>query len=63
MFFQIEERAVPLEELMDADEAFCTGTAMVVKPVSSVTYQGKRYIALSLYITLAMGLWNTLSYW
>ncbi|XP_015576601.2 branched-chain amino acid aminotransferase 2, chloroplastic [Ricinus communis] len=40
--YQIEERLVPLEELIDADEAFCTGTAMVVKPVSSITYRGKR---------------------
>ncbi|XP_055959970.1 branched-chain amino acid aminotransferase 1, mitochondrial-like isoform X2 [Mercurialis annua] len=40
--YQVEERAVPLEELVTADEAFCTGTAMVIKAVSSVTYRGKR---------------------
>lgn len=28
---------------MDADEVFCTGTAVVVAPVGSVTYQDKRY--------------------
>lgn len=40
--YQIEERAIPLEELMNADEAFCTGTAIAIKPVGSVTYQGQR---------------------
>ena len=39
----MEERAVPVEELSDADEVFLTGTAMVINPVDSVTYQGKRY--------------------
>lgn len=29
---------------MNADEAFCTGTAISIKPVGSVTYQGQRYI-------------------
>ncbi|WCJ18091.1 Branched-chain-amino-acid aminotransferase 6 [Euphorbia peplus] len=40
--YQVEERPIPVEELMDADEAFCTGTAMVVKPISSVTFRGNR---------------------
>lgn len=40
--FQVEERPVPVEELLDADEVFCTGTAVVVSPVGSVTYLGKR---------------------
>jgi len=40
--FQVEERVIPVEELMDADEVFCTGTAVVVNPVGSVTYQGIR---------------------
>ena len=40
--YQVEERVIPVEELMDADEVFCTGTAVVVNPVGSVTYQGIR---------------------
>ncbi|XP_058007326.1 branched-chain-amino-acid aminotransferase 2, chloroplastic [Hevea brasiliensis] len=40
--YQMEERSILLEELLDADEAFCTGTAMVVNPVGSVTYHEKR---------------------
>ncbi|KAM4088576.1 hypothetical protein ACJW30_07G081400 [Castanea mollissima] len=40
--FQVEERVIPVEELMDAEEVFCTGTAVVVNPVGSVTYQGIR---------------------
>ncbi|KAK3193186.1 hypothetical protein Dsin_024496 [Dipteronia sinensis] len=41
--YNVEERAVPVEELSDADEVFLTGTAMVINPVDSVTYLGKRY--------------------
>ncbi|KAL5729340.1 branched-chain-amino-acid transaminase [Ranunculus cassubicifolius] len=40
--FQVEERPLPVEELLDADEVFCTGTAVVVSPVGSITYLGKR---------------------
>ncbi|KAM3694786.1 hypothetical protein ACB098_07G080800 [Castanea mollissima] len=39
---KVEERVIPVEELMDAEEVFCTGTAVVVNPVGSVTYQGIR---------------------
>ncbi|KAL6641430.1 hypothetical protein ACP70R_019611 [Stipagrostis hirtigluma subsp. patula] len=38
----VEERLVSVDELLDADEVFCTGTAVVVSPVGSITYQGKR---------------------
>ncbi|KAK1323336.1 hypothetical protein QJS10_CPA02g00050 [Acorus calamus] len=38
----VKERPIPIEELMAADEVFCTGTAIVFAPVSSVTYLGKR---------------------
>jgi len=31
---------VTVEELMDADEVFCTGTAVMVSPVGSITYRG-----------------------
>ncbi|KAK4750058.1 hypothetical protein SAY87_027507 [Trapa incisa] len=40
--YKVEERLIPVEELLDADEVFCTGTAVVVTPVSSVTHQGRR---------------------
>ncbi|KAI4342046.1 hypothetical protein MLD38_026708 [Melastoma candidum] len=39
---QVEERPITVEEAMSADEVFCTGTAVGVSPVGSVTYQGKR---------------------
>ncbi|KAJ0049550.1 hypothetical protein Pint_17040 [Pistacia integerrima] len=42
MGYQVEERNVPLEDLLNTDEVFCTGTAMVVTPVSSITYKDTR---------------------
>ncbi|XP_059636849.1 branched-chain-amino-acid aminotransferase 2, chloroplastic [Cornus florida] len=40
--YQVEECCIPVEELMDADEVFCTGTAVGVAPVGSITYQNRR---------------------
>ncbi|KAH6836236.1 branched-chain amino acid transaminase 2 [Perilla frutescens var. hirtella] len=40
--YQVEERSIPIEELIDADEVFCTGTAVGVAPVGSITYKGNR---------------------
>ncbi|GLT46844.1 hypothetical protein SLA2020_205740 [Shorea laevis] len=40
--FQVEERLVTVDELLDADEVFCTGTAVVISPVGSITYMGRR---------------------
>jgi branched-chain amino acid aminotransferase len=40
--YQVEERSVPVDELVGADEVFCTGTAVGVAPVGSIEYQGKR---------------------
>jgi len=40
--FQVMERAVSLKEMLEADEVFCTGTAVVVNSVSSVTYKETR---------------------
>ncbi|KAI4296506.1 hypothetical protein L6164_036457 [Bauhinia variegata] len=40
--YQVMERPVPLEELLEADEVFCTGTAVVVNPAISVTYNNTR---------------------
>ena len=39
---QVAERFVSVQELLQADEVFCTGTAVVGTPVGSVTYQGQR---------------------
>uniref|UniRef100_A0A2K2BHA8 Branched-chain amino acid aminotransferase n=1 Tax=Populus trichocarpa TaxID=3694 RepID=A0A2K2BHA8_POPTR len=39
---KVEERCIPVDELINADEVFCTGTAVVVEPVGSITYQDKR---------------------
>lgn len=40
--YQVEECSIPVEDLIDADEVFCTGTAVGVAPVGSIMYQGKR---------------------
>lgn len=39
---QVEEGVIMVDELIHADEVFCTGTAVGVAPVGSITYQGKR---------------------
>ncbi|KAJ3674061.1 hypothetical protein LUZ60_006053 [Juncus effusus] len=41
--YEVKERPVSVEDLIEADEVFCTGTAVVVAPVSCIKYQGKRY--------------------
>ena len=38
---KVEETDIHLDELLEADEIFCTGTAVVVAPVGKVTYQNK----------------------
>ncbi|KAK9941732.1 hypothetical protein M0R45_007427 [Rubus argutus] len=40
--YQVEERMIPVEDLLEAEEAFCTGTAVVVNPIGAVTYRDKR---------------------
>ncbi|KAL3363288.1 hypothetical protein AABB24_012532 [Solanum stoloniferum] len=40
--YQVEERLVEADELISADEVFCTGTAVGVAPVGSITYKGQR---------------------
>ena len=37
----VEETDIHIDELLEADEVFCTGTAVVVAPVGMVTYQNK----------------------
>ncbi|XP_019420337.1 PREDICTED: putative branched-chain-amino-acid aminotransferase 7 isoform X2 [Lupinus angustifolius] len=40
--YEVMERAVSVEEMLDADEVFCTGTAVVVNSVASITFQKTR---------------------
>jgi branched-chain amino acid aminotransferase len=40
--FQVEERLIEIDELLDADEVFCTGTAVVLSPVGCIVYRGRR---------------------
>ncbi|KAL9266916.1 Branched-chain amino acid aminotransferase 2, chloroplastic-like protein [Drosera capensis] len=40
--FEVEERYVTVDELLNADGVFCMGTAVVVLPVGSITYLGER---------------------
>ncbi|CAN1185211.1 Branched-chain-amino-acid aminotransferase 2, chloroplastic [Linum perenne] len=40
--YQVEEGVVPVDKLLEADEVFCTGTAVVVAPVTSITYRDQR---------------------
>lgn len=59
--YEVHERLVSVDELMDADEVFCTGTAVVVSPVGSITYLDRKVtysngapgeVALELYSAL-----------
>jgi len=40
--YQTEEAPVAIEEALEADEVFTTGTAVVVASVGSITYKGRR---------------------
>jgi branched-chain amino acid aminotransferase len=40
--FTVSETRVSIDDLMDGDEVFCTGTAVVISAVGSVTYQGNK---------------------
>ncbi|KAL6215356.1 hypothetical protein ACLB2K_014787 [Fragaria x ananassa] len=40
--YQVEERPVLIEEMLEADEVFCTGNAVCLSPIGSITYMGKR---------------------
>lgn len=37
----VDDQLLPVELLLEADEVFCTGTAAVITPISSVTYKGQ----------------------
>uniref|UniRef100_A0A7N0ZQ41 Branched-chain-amino-acid aminotransferase n=1 Tax=Kalanchoe fedtschenkoi TaxID=63787 RepID=A0A7N0ZQ41_KALFE len=40
--YKVEERSIAIDELFDTDEVFCTGTAVGVADVGSITYKDKR---------------------
>ncbi|KAL7619289.1 branched-chain-amino-acid aminotransferase 2, chloroplastic [Lactuca sativa] len=40
--YKVEERLVTVDELMEADEVFTTGTAVSIAAVGSITYNGQR---------------------
>ena len=41
---RVEETNVSLTDLLNADEVFCVGTAVVVTPVGSVTHKTKKFL-------------------
>lgn len=59
--YKVEERLVSIDDLVSADEVFCTGTAVGVTPVSTVTYQGTRYEFRTGEETLSRKLYNALT--
>ncbi|KAL3023074.1 hypothetical protein AAZX31_04G048200 [Glycine max] len=59
--YQVEERVVNVDELIEADEVFCTGTAVGVAPVGSITYQDKRMEYITGSGTICQELNNTIS--
>ncbi|KFK35950.1 hypothetical protein AALP_AA4G059400 [Arabis alpina] len=40
--YKVEERDISVDEMLEAEEVFCTGTATVVKAVETVTYKDKK---------------------
>ncbi|XP_062020635.1 branched-chain-amino-acid aminotransferase 6-like [Rosa rugosa] len=59
--YQMEERLIPLEELLEADEAFCTGNSVTVNPIGAVTYDTKRVEYKTGEGTLSQKLYETLT--
>ncbi|XP_016163874.1 branched-chain-amino-acid aminotransferase 2, chloroplastic isoform X1 [Arachis ipaensis] len=58
--YEVQERAVAVDELMEADEVFCTGTAVGVAPVGAITYQNTRMEYKTGSGTICQELYNTL---
>ena len=42
--YTVEERKVAVEEIFDADEAFCSGTAAVITPIISMTHRDRKKV-------------------
>lgn len=40
MGYTVKEEEIPIDQALDADEVFTTGTAVVVSSVGSLTYEG-----------------------
>lgn len=40
----VHEREIDYEEVFEADEAFCTGTAAVISPIGSISFDEKEYV-------------------
>ncbi|VVA98253.1 unnamed protein product [Arabis nemorensis] len=58
--YKVEERVVPVEDLIDAEEVFCTGTAAIVTNIASVTFKDKKTEFKNGEGTLASKLFKTL---
>ncbi|MHA1269171.1 MAG: branched-chain amino acid aminotransferase [Candidatus Helarchaeota archaeon] len=41
---KVEEKDIPYEDTFKSSEAFCTGTAAVITPIGSISYNNKEYI-------------------
>ncbi|KAJ0981845.1 hypothetical protein J5N97_010100 [Dioscorea zingiberensis] len=59
--YQVEEKLVSMDEVIDADEIFCTGTAVVLTPVDTITYCGQRFQYNTGIQTVSHRLYNTLA--
>ncbi|CAN7000328.1 unnamed protein product [Brassica rapa subsp. trilocularis] len=59
--YKVEERVVPVEDLLDAEEVFCTGTAAIVTTIASVTFKEKKTEFKTGDKTLAAKLFATLT--
>ena len=47
--YKVIEEKVSAEFAMDADEAFCCGTAAVISPIGSIMHDGKKSISYSIF--------------
>ena len=44
MGIDVQETDLPLDEILDADEVFCTGTAVVVMPIGKICTNNSEHI-------------------
>ena len=42
--YTVEERKIHVEEIFEADEAFCSGTAAVITPIISMNYRDREMV-------------------